>query len=71
MYRNLQAVLHQKGISLKQYAAFLGVGEKAARRKLQGISDFTYLEFQKTCAVLLPEYHADYLFARDASMQLT
>lgn len=62
MFTNLRTALYQKGISLKQYAEFLGVGEKTVQNKLKGITDFTYPEFKKTCTLLLPEYNADYLF---------
>lgn len=62
MYANLKNVLYQKGITIKRYAEFLGIGEKTAYNKLTGITDFTYPEFRKTCTILLPEYSADYLF---------
>lgn len=62
MFNNLQMVLNQKGISTKQYAEFLGIGEKNLLNKMNGTSDFTYLEFMRTCNLLLPEYKADYLF---------
>jgi transcriptional regulator with XRE-family HTH domain len=63
MFVNLRTALFQKGISMKQYAEFLGVGEKTVQNKLKGTTDFTYPEFRKTCTLLLPEYNADYLFA--------
>lgn len=63
MFTNLKTVLHQKGISLRQYAQFLGVSEKTIQNKLNGITDFTYPEFRKTCILLLPEYNADFLFS--------
>ena len=69
MYLNLKCVLYQKNIAIKQYAEFLGVSEKTAQNKLQGVTDFTYPEFKKTCAVLLPEYNADYLFAENTPEQ--
>lgn len=63
MFRNLKVALDQKNISIKQYAEFLGVGEKTIQNKLKGVTDFTYPEFKKTCTFLFPEYCADYLFA--------
>lgn len=42
MYLNLKCVLYQKNIAIKQYAEFLGVSEKTAQNKLQGVTDFTY-----------------------------
>lgn len=65
MFNNLKTALHQKGISIKQYAEILGVGEKTAQNKLTGKTDFTYPEFRKTCSLLF-EYNADYLFAEKA-----
>lgn len=62
MYSNLRNVLYQKGISVKQYAEFLGISEKTVQNKLQGVTAFSYPEFKKTCSLLLPEYNADYLF---------
>ena len=63
MFGNLRIALKQKGISVKQYAEFLGVGEKTVQNKLKGITEFNYTEFKKTCTLLFPEYNADYLFA--------
>lgn len=67
MFTNLKTVLYQKGISLRQYAQFLGVSEKTVQNKLNGITDFTYPEFRKTCILLLPEYNADFLFSEALS----
>lgn len=66
MFTNLRTALYQKGISMKQYAAFLGVAEKTVQNKIKGITDFTYPEFKQTCSLLLPEYNADYLFAESS-----
>lgn len=66
VFVNLQAALRQKGISIKQYADVLGIGEKSVQNKLQGKTDFTYPEFRKTCT-LLHEYNADYLFVENGS----
>lgn len=60
MFTNLKTVLYQKGISLRQYAQFLGVSEKTIQNKLNGITDFTYPEFRKTCILLLPEYNCGF-----------
>lgn len=61
MFINLRTALQQKGISVKQYAEILGIGEKTVQNKLTGRTDFTYPEFRKTCTLLF-EYNADYLF---------
>lgn len=65
MYNNLKNILYKKNISIKQYSDFLGITEKSTRNKLQGVTDFTYTEFKKTCSVLLNEYNADFLFSID------
>ena len=66
MFDNLRTALQQKGISVKQYAEILGIGEKTVQNKLSGKTDFTYPEFRKTCTLLF-EYNADYLFAEQAA----
>ena len=68
MFGNLRTALQQKGVSMKQYAEVLGVGEKTAQNKLAGRRDFTYSEFKKTCALLF-EYNADYLFTEKAAKE--
>lgn len=62
MFINLRTALFQEGISIKQYAKFLAIDEGSAESKMAGSTDFTFLEFKRTCSLLLPEYSADYLF---------
>ena len=64
MFKNLRQALAKKGITLKSYAEFLGVTEKTLQNKLNGITDFTYSEVEKTTRILFPEYRLDYLFSR-------
>ena len=47
MFTNLKTVLYQKGISLRQYAQFLGVSEKTIQNKLNGITDFVISSFKR------------------------
>ncbi len=68
MFANLRTALQRKGISLKQYAEVLGIGEKTVQNKLTGKTDFTYPEFRKTCTLLF-EYNADYLFAEEGAKE--
>ncbi len=70
MFNNLRTALRQKGISVRQYAEILGIGEKTAQNKLTGRTDFTYPEFRKTCT-LLYEYNADYLFQKSTKAVYT
>lgn len=62
MFTNLRTALYLRGISINQYAEFLGVDERTAEEKMIGTMDFTYPEFKRTCTLLLPEFKADYLF---------
>lgn len=41
MFDNLKTALQHKGISMKQYAEILGVGEKTIQNKLMGRTDFS------------------------------
>ena len=62
MYKNLQELLRKKNISLKDFSLLLGVSEKTAYNKLQGITDFTLSEVKKVSKCLFPEYDFDYVF---------
>ena len=68
MYKNLKDALYQERISLKQYSNILGVAVKTAANKINGITDYTYPEFIKTCT-LLAKYSADYLFTEYSDQQ--
>ena len=63
MFSNLQLVLSEKGISIRQYAEFLEIDTQSAYDKIHSRSDFTYAEVRKTCTQLLPEYSVGYLFS--------
>lgn len=67
MYNNLVEILRKKGVTNKAYAEFLGISEKTAWNKIQGRTEFTLGEAQKTC-LLLPEYKMDYIFAVEAQV---
>lgn len=62
MYKNLIEILRKKGITNRAYAEYLGITEKSVWNKLQGKTEFTLGEAQRTC-LLLPEYKLDYIFA--------
>lgn len=68
MFGNLCAALQQRGMTVKQYAMVLGIGEAAVQDKLTGKTDFIYEEVVKT-RTLLPEYSADYLFAENTAKE--
>ncbi len=63
---NLKKALSSKKITIKAFAAFLGVCEKTAQNKLDGKTEFTYSEFKKICELLFPEYKPEYLFDESA-----
>ena len=67
MLNNLRKALDSKNISLKAYAAVLGISEKSARNKINEETALTYPEAKQTKTELFPEYDFDYLFASDGS----
>lgn len=70
MYANLHDALKRKNISLKKYAEFLGVTEKTVQNKIQGQTEFTLSEVDKTLSFLFPEYTLNYLFKQDGPPNL-
>lgn len=61
---NLRKALFDKNISIKSYAEFLNISEKTAQNKLNGASEFTFSEVEKTTRILFPEFNWTYLFAQ-------
>lgn len=61
MYSNLRKALEEKSISIKNYAKILEVTEKTAQNKINGKTEFTLSEVNKTIE-LFPEYTLRYLF---------
>ncbi len=64
---NLKIALDGKRITVKAYAAVLGVSEKTVWNKINEETDFTFPEAQKTKKELFPEYDLEYLFASDVN----
>lgn len=62
MLNNLKKALDSKEITMKAYAAVLGVSEKTVWNKINEETPFTYPEASVTKSELLPEYDVDYLF---------
>lgn len=62
MFYNLKKALSTKNISIKAFAAVIGVCEKTAYNKINGEVEFTLSEAMTTKKELLPEYDFDYLF---------
>lgn len=65
MLANLKKALDTKGISLKAYAAVLGISEKSAWNKVNEETVITFPEARATKKELFPEYDFDYLFTSD------
>ncbi len=64
MYINLKRLLNERNISIKNYGAILGISEKTAQNKLNGVTAFTLPEVNKTLE-LFPEYTLKHLFNAD------
>lgn len=62
MLANLKKALDAKGVSLRAYAAVLGITDKTLWNKINEETDFTYPEVRKTKMDVLPEYDIDFLF---------
>ena len=62
MSENLKKALANKQISMTAYSQFLGVSRKTLQNKMNGITDFSREEVEKTCTYLFPEYKVWYLF---------
>lgn len=69
MLVNLKKELENRGISMKDYADFLGISEKSARNKVNEETPLTYVEAEKTQIGLFPECGFLYLFASDKAVQ--
>lgn len=65
MLANLKKALESKGITLRAYAAVIGVSEKTAWNKINEETPITYQEARTTKRELFPEYDEEYLFASD------
>jgi plasmid maintenance system antidote protein VapI len=63
MFSNLLAELTRENIPIKEFAKKIGVTEKSARNKLNGKTEFTLSEIQKTFD-LFPDLKMDYLFQK-------
>lgn len=67
MLANLKKALDGKGITVKAYAAVLGVSERSAWNKINEETALTYPEAIRTKKELFPEYDIEYLFTSDGT----
>ena len=65
MLKNLDQAIKNKGITLKSYAAVLGISEKSAWNKVNEVTELTYREARITKENLFPEFDSNWLFASD------
>lgn len=63
MFHNLKKALNAKNVSIKAFAAVIGVCEKTAYNKINGDVEFTLSEAMTIKKELLPEFDFDYLFS--------
>lgn len=63
MFPNLYAELSRIRMSTKDFAEVLGITEKSAKNKLDGITEFKLSEIEKT-RQLFPRCQQEYLFER-------
>ncbi len=66
MALKLKKVLEDKGVSLKNYSALLGISEKTLYNKLTGTTEFTMGEYQRL-KTIFPEYDVLYLMSEDTA----
>ena len=64
MYKNLRLALMSKNITMKAFSEFLGITEKTLQNKMNGVTEFTYDEVERTSRFLFPEYRIEYLFTK-------
>ena len=69
MLANLKVALEQKRITIRAYAAILGIAESSAQNKISEKTSFTYPEVRRTHDEVLPEYDVEWLFASDTEEQ--
>lgn len=60
MFNNLRETICKEH-SIKFFAEYLDVSEKTAQNKLNGLTEFTFGEFKRTCA-LFPRVNPVWLF---------
>ena len=61
---NLKAEMHRNGLTVKDIMSTIGCSEKTARNKINGETDFTYLEAEKVWNLLFPGLRMEYLFCQ-------
>lgn len=66
MFANLKYAMLIKKITNKDLASTLNLSERTITNKINGSTDWTYLEVIKIKKLLFPEYDTDWLFIQGA-----
>lgn len=65
MYSYLRGQMIKAGISIVQLSRDIGVSEKTLRNKLNGETEFTWMEVQAIHRIVNPSLSIDELFIKD------
>ena len=65
MYSYLRGQMIKAGISIIQLSRDIGVSEKTLRNKLNGETEFTWMEVQAIHRIVSPSLSIDELFIKD------
>ena len=65
MYLRLKFEIIRKGLTIEQFASVVGMAEKTLRNKINGVTDFTWLECLKIRKELATEITLEELFERE------
>ena len=71
MFELLKSEINKKQITMKAYSQFLGVTEKTLQNKMNGVTDFSLSEIEKTSKYLLPEIKVEKLFFDQQDEEIT
>lgn len=66
MYRTLKGEIIKKGLSIKYIAKSIGISERTLRNKINGLTDFTWVEVCKIQSLFFPQISKDELFTKSA-----
>lgn len=63
MYWNLRQAIRKKKLTLKEFAALMGIAERTVVSKINGSSDWTYGEYRQICSIF-PEENPEHLMEK-------
>ena len=68
MYLRLKFEITRKNYTIEQFAMLIGMAEKTLRNKINGVTDFTWLECLKIRKELDTDLTLEELFEREAKI---